>query len=160
ARKRHMAPGQEQAPRGALGRRGGRIGTKLALEDLARRVARQRLDEDEIARHLRPGEALARPSLQGRFVEGGAGPLHHERANALAPLLIRHADDRDLRKVWVLLEDALDLGRIHVHAARDDHVALAPLDEVAPLAIAPREIADAEVAVAHALVGRALVLVV
>ncbi len=69
------------------------------------------------------------------------GSLHDEGAHALAPLGIVDADDRDLGHLGVRLEHGLDLGGVHVHAAGDDHVALAALDEEAAVAVAPREIA-------------------
>ena len=147
---------------GVGGRRGGRgrSEAELALEDFAGRVAGQGVEEDEVARDLGSAEALAAPELERSVVDGAAGPLHDEGANALAPLRIFDAHDRDLRDVGVGFEHALDLGGVHVDAPRDDHVALATLDEEAAVAVASREVADAEEAVLHALTRRLGVVVV
>src|SRR5262245_13760417 len=56
----------------------GLLSPELALQDLARGVARQRVEEHEVPRRLRPREALAAIGTEGRFVRGVARPWHDE----------------------------------------------------------------------------------
>jgi hypothetical protein len=56
--------------------------------------------------------------------------------------------------------DVLDLGRVDVHAARDDHVALAVADVDEPLGVDPGHVADGHPLSARGLRGRGRVLVV
>jgi hypothetical protein len=87
------------------------------------------------------------------FAEIGPVLLHHEGADALAPLGIAHADDGDLAHVRMRFERLLDLGGVHVDAARDDHVALPTFEEITAASIFAGEIADREEAGLHR-VGR------
>src|ERR1700742_2417008 len=69
---------------------------ELALEDLPGRVARQLLQEDDLARDLVAGEVrldVVLELVRGRLA---AGVEHDERAQALAELLVLDADHRDL----------------------------------------------------------------
>jgi hypothetical protein len=70
-----------------------------------------------------------------------------ERDARLAPALVRNADDRCLRTAGVLVEDVLDLGRVDVLAARDDHVLRPADDPVVALVVARRDVAGEEPAV-------------
>ena len=54
---------------------------------------------------------------------------HDDGVHPLAPVLVGHADDRAGRHGGVLGERVLDLGRVHVLAAGDDHVLDAVDDE-------------------------------
>ena len=59
----------------------------------------------------------------------------------LTPLLARDAEHRGLVDVRVELQRGFDLGRVDVHAARDDHVLLSITDEEVALVIAVGDIA-------------------
>src|SRR4051794_26181368 len=69
---------------------------ELALDDLAGRVARQLIEEDEVARHLVPGQVVPDVAPEGvghllRVV--GLSPVEDdERAEPLAELLVVDAD--------------------------------------------------------------------
>ena len=67
------------------------------------------------------GDQLARRHL-------GAAPGHDHGVHLFAPALARDADDRALGDGRMLGEGVLDLGRIDVLAAGDDHV-LDPVDD-------------------------------
>ena len=95
---------------------------ELIFQNLARRVARQRLHDLEALRQLVVGN--------GRFGEGvellerqrSAGFERRDRDDPLAPLVVRLTDQADFGDRRMAHELALDLGRIDVLAARDDHV--------------------------------------
>src|SRR6185436_8039603 len=61
--------------------------------------------------------------------------------DGLAPLLVRNADHGDVLNPRVGADDALDLGRIDVLAAADDHVALAIHQVIEAVLVASREVA-------------------
>src|SRR5918997_4416741 len=71
--------------------------TQLELLDLARGRLRQLLDQLDRLRRLEPRD----PALDvlDQLLRGGGLPVgeHHERLRALAPLLVRHADDGRLQ---------------------------------------------------------------
>src|SRR4051812_36481881 len=103
--------------------------SELALDDLAGRGQRERVDELHeawglVARELRltPGDELV---LGG----GVAGLLDDDRLDLLAVRLVRDADDRDHGDGRVLHEHLLELAGVHVEAAADDHV-LGAIDDV------------------------------
>src|SRR5689334_6893557 len=101
---------------------------QLALEELARRLARQLVREVDRARPLELGEP-SREALHDR------GPQHlvrrdtrrglDDRLDLLAHVVVGNAEHRDVADPRMGEDLALDLGGIDVHAARDDHVALA-----------------------------------
>ena len=72
------------------------------------------------------GPEHARPfggSMHGALGSSGKCLLeHHHGHDGLAPLLVGYADDRHLGDCGVFVEDVLDLGRIDVDTARDEHV--------------------------------------
>jgi hypothetical protein len=67
------------------------------------------------------------------------------RLDLLAPLLVRDAEHRDVADLRVLEEDVLDLGRVDVRAARDDHVDLAVAQEEVARFVQVADVADREV---------------
>src|SRR4051812_32368072 len=69
---------------------------QLALEDLAGRVARQLLHEDDVARDLVAREVRLHVILQLRLGGVAPGVEDDERAQALTELLVLDADDGDL----------------------------------------------------------------
>ena len=88
------------------------------------------------------------------------GLEHHERVRRLAPLLVRHADDRDFLDRVVTQQHRLDLDRRNVLAAADDHVLQAIGDLHVAVGMHDGGIAGVEPAVAHALRGGLGIVVV
>src|SRR3954454_9448286 len=123
----------------------------LALEDLARRAHGERVDEVDDARVLVGGHALLGEGADGVRVGLRAVLEDDRRRDLLAHLLVRHADDRGLRDRGVLVEDLLDLARVDVVAAADDHVLLAVDDEEVAVLVDLGHVARVEPAVAHDL---------
>src|SRR5690606_21122957 len=72
-------------------------GDELVLEDLHRRIARQRVDDLELLgdllRHQLRGAAVGLHLLEGE--RRGPGPHLDHGADALAPRRVRQSDDRD-----------------------------------------------------------------
>ena len=60
---------------------------------------------------------------------------------------MRHTDHRGFADGGMLVEDVLDLARIHVVSATDDHVLLAIDDEEVTVLVDPGQVAGAEPAV-------------
>ena len=85
---------------------------------------------------------------------GGALAQRDRGAHLLAHQLVRHPDHGDLDDVGVGVDDLLDLARVHVHAAAQDHVLLAVDDREVALVVHGREVAGAEPAVGDGLGGR------
>src|SRR3954463_5978932 len=105
---------------------------ELLLHDLAGRVARQLVDELDLARDLEAREIRLHVLLElvlARLAVAG----HDERLQALAELLVLDADDRHVGHAVVLGEQVLDLAREDVLAAGDDHLVVAAVDEETPL---------------------------
>src|SRR5439155_18096913 len=102
------------------------------LLDLASRGLGQLGHEVEPLRTLEVREALAHEVAQLALGNARTRADDHERVRALAPLLARHPDHRDLLDGGVAQQHALDLDRRDVLAAADDHV----LDPVADLDVA------------------------
>src|SRR5260370_33938324 len=69
-----------------------------------------------------PGDALARETDQLVSAEGRTRLLDDNRLHRLAPLLVGHADHRDIGDRGMAEERALHFRRIDVLATRDDHV--------------------------------------
>src|SRR5215470_15465769 len=106
-----------------------RLLSELALEDLAGRVARQRVHEEHVLRHLEPSELTA--TVLDQLVGGGGGVRleRDERNGHFTPSVVGPADDRGFEDRVVLVEHALDLRPRDVLAAGQDHV-LEPIDDV------------------------------
>ena len=99
---------------------------QLLLVDLADRGARQVLGERDALRRLDAAEALLRGGhdvgLRGR---PGARRGDDDRVNRLAPAVAGNADDGGESDLGQREQGLLDLARVHVEAAGDDHVLLA-----------------------------------
>src|SRR5262249_11722643 len=80
--------------------------------------------------------------------------------HGLTPTGVGHREHRRLADGGMLGEQLLDLTRIHVHAARDDHVTDATDAIQISLRVAPREVAGRHIAVAYHRVGRGGVVVI
>src|SRR5699024_8317238 len=100
----------------------GRAGGELVLEDLARDVAGDLVDELDEAGRLVAGHLRADRGIQLGAGELDARPRDDERLDGLAPLRVRDPGHRDVRDLGVELEDVLDLLRVDVLAAGLDQV--------------------------------------
>ena len=78
------------------------------------------------------------------LVEIGAVAQDDPGGHLLAPLLTRHAGRRSFGNGRVLLEDRLDLARVHRHAAGDDQLLAAPFDHELARAVEAAEVAGAK----------------
>ena len=72
---------------------------------------------------------------------------HDERAQALAEVGVRDADHGRVGELRVAGERVLDLLRVHVLAARQDHVVVAAVDEQAAGRVEVADVADRHQAV-------------
>ena len=94
------------------------------LEDLPRRVARQRVDELELLGHLLLRQPLAGEELE-ELLEGGRIGLvrgHDDRARALTGPRVGQADHRDVSDLRVREEEVFELLGGDVLAVPDDDV--------------------------------------
>src|SRR6516164_2250545 len=99
---------------------------KLVLHDLARGVQREGVQEGDVAGHLEAGHPRLAPGDQ--LVGGDGAPGHHERLADLSHPLVGDADHGGLGDGRVLHQEPLDLGRVGVEPADDEHVLLAADD--------------------------------
>src|SRR3954447_2066868 len=123
---------------------------QFGLQDLAVIVLRERVDEHVI---LRPLEA--RDFTEAQLVE--LARLHvpdHVGDDDLAPFGVRPADDRSFAHAAVLEQHLLDLTRIDVRAARDDHVLGPIFQRDVTVRIEHADIARVQPAAAQRLRGR------
>src|SRR6202000_262600 len=96
------------------------------LHDLARPGQRERLGPVPELRHLVPGQPF--PAELGQlFISGGALDPDH-RGDLLAPVVVGDADHRRVDHRRVGDQDLLDLPRVDVLPAADDHL-LEPADD-------------------------------
>src|SRR6478735_1420484 len=117
----------------------------LDLADLAGDRHRVLVDDLDVARDLVVGELAGAELAQGLGGERRGAVLHADpRAQLLAVLLVRDADDLGVEDVGVGVEELLDLARVDVLAAADDHV----LDAAGDLDVAVI-VHDADVAGVH-----------
>ena len=75
------------------------------------------------------------------------------RLDLLAPVRVRDAEDRRVADLRVREQHALDLGRVDVDPARDDHVVLAIAQEQVLLVVEVADVADGEESGAAVLLG-------
>ena len=129
------------------------VSRKPALVDLAVVLARQGVDELDLARALEVGKAVAavREQLVGRarVRRLDAGSQLDDGEHRFAPLLVGHADDRRVADRGVLEQDRVDLGRIDVHAAGDDQVGAAVGEEQVAVVVEVADVAEREVVAAE-----------
>ena len=124
---------------------------QLALEDLSARVLGQLVGDDDVARGLEAGEAVAaeaRDLLGGQLV---AGARHDDGGDGLDPARVRDAEHGRLGHRRVRVDDLLDLARGDVLAAGLDHVLLAVDDVEVALVVEDAEVAGVQPAVAERL---------
>src|SRR5262245_48708355 len=121
---------------------------ELPLEDLARARAGQLRGERDRARDLVGGQVAARKGDNVGSGERGAGPGDDHGVDALSPLVAGDAEHRHVDDVRMALQRALDLRRVDVHPAGDDHVRLAVADVVEALRVAIGHVAHRDEPVA------------
>src|SRR5256885_7701499 len=123
---------------------------QLGLENLPVIVLWQRLDEDIV---LRPLEA--RDLGQAKRVEFAERHItHHIGDDDLAPFGMRPPDHRGFAHIGVLEQHLLDLARINVGAARNDHVLGTVLQGQIAFGIEHADVAGVQPAAAHRLRAR------
>src|ERR1700677_5382595 len=125
----------------------------VAFLNLTGRALGERVDDPHVARVL-VGRDLALDVI-AEFLGGddGTGLERHRGGDLLAQGRVRQPDDGGLGDRRVLVEDLLDLARVHVVAAADDQVLL-PVDDVEVAAgVDPGQVAGVEPAVADRLGG-------
>ena len=128
----------------------------LELLDLAGDGHRELVDDLDVARDLVVGDAAAAELPQRVGVDVGARSQPDPRHQLLAVAVVGHADHLDVLDVGVGVEELLDLPRVDVLAAADDHV-LDPPDDVHVAVVGHhREVAGVHPAVGVDGLGRAL----
>src|SRR6478752_2943784 len=135
---------------GAMGQRS----DDLTTHHLARRPLRETVDEPDPPRVFVGGHALLDEIAE--FVGLGVRTRleRDRRADLLAERLVRYAYHRRLRYGGVLVEDFLDLARVHVEPAADDQLLHPVHDEEIAVLVDPADIATAEPAVRRDRRGR------
>src|SRR5947209_7972196 len=113
----------------------------LPLEDLPCRTFREILDKPDFPRVLVRRDALL-DVLAQLVVAGTCALLQRDRGrHLLAVLVMGNAQHGGLANIWMLVEHFLDLARVDVVAASDDHLLLAIDDEEVTVFIDLRHIA-------------------
>ena len=74
----------------------------------------------------------------------GPGIEHDERHPDFAEAFVGHADHRGLRDAWMAQQQVLDLGRVRVEAADDEHVLDATDDAQVAVGVERAEIAGVQ----------------
>src|SRR6201999_3749045 len=110
------------------GVRGRFLDGQLLAHDLARRGARDGLDDVDVPRLLVTGDPAFEVIPYRRHINVAAGLQDHERGQSLAEPLVGDADDRLIDDAWVLCQCVFDRARINVLTAGDDHVVFAADD--------------------------------
>src|ERR1700754_3946588 len=111
---------------------------EVLLQDLADGTARQGVDDVDGLRALVRRQPLARERDDLLF--GGLALQCDNGFHRFTPLLVGHADDGDLGDRGMLGQYPLDLDRVDVLAAGDDHVLEPVLDEDVAALIDPADV--------------------
>src|ERR1700677_2435093 len=148
ARASWRKPASRSRDLNAFGRRPENDLLKLALENFANRTARQLFNDP----HLRQTLHLAEPRV-GPLLQGGAGHMpsaidRHETDRRFAPTIRRCANNGCLAHRRMIPQDGLEIDRIDIDAARDDHILLAPDQREEAVRIHAPDVAGANVAFA------------
>ena len=93
--------------------------------DLARVVSQRLRRELEVAWDLVAHEPLGEVRAQLVDIDGRAVVGLHDRVDPAAEIVVGQADHRRGAHARMLVERGLHFGRVHVRAAREDHVGLA-----------------------------------
>src|ERR1700735_5573119 len=133
----------------------GQTGLDLALEHLAGRAERQLGAEHILTRLLVAAELGAGQLAQVGFERRGVhvAPGNHDRDRGLAPFRVRLAHHDHRVDQVVRPQHPLELGRVDVEAARDDHVGLAPGDVQVALGVQPAGVTGEDPVLAERLRG-------
>src|SRR6266568_1237544 len=133
----------------------GQLLPQLGLQHLAVIVFRQRVDKAVFARALEAGNVVEAEPVERSPLYRNARLSHDEGDNLLAPVRVRPADDCGFDEVGMAQQHFLDLARIDVAAAGDDHVLRAVAQREEAVFIHAAEIAGMQPAAAQSLgVGR------
>src|ERR1700683_3083987 len=127
---------------------------QLSFQHFAVIVLRQRFEKDVSARTLEPrdgGKAQGVELVRGHFLLGVG---HHTGDDFLTPVSMRTADDMHFQHARVTQQNFLDLARIDVAAAADDHVLGAILQREEAFFIECAHVAGMQPAGAQRLGGR------
>ena len=118
---------------------------EVALEHLAGGVARELVEEHDVARHLEAREVRLARGPGARRPRLSVPPARTRRTRAAAGRTPRRARRRTAtsRDRRVVGEQVLDLAREDVLAAGDDHLVVAPVDEQPPVAVEVPDVAGA-----------------
>src|SRR5215472_5739106 len=87
---------------------------ELSFQDLAARIAGDRLNEVNRTGPLEAGEPLARPVDQLLICKLGSRFADHDGLDSLTPALVWHTDHSDVDDRRVVGEDTLQLSRVEV----------------------------------------------
>ncbi len=129
---------------GGLRPEAGRLRAQEVFLDLAAGRERELLHHGHIARDLVPGDLSPAPFAHGPRVRPGAGPGDDEGAHLLAVFAAGDADDLHIQDARHAEEKFLDLARIDIFAAADDHVLDAAGDTQVAVFIHDAEVAGAQ----------------
>src|SRR5262245_31030121 len=99
---------------------------QLVLADPLAGRLRERVDEGDVARHLKIGEARLAPADHVERIHGRTGRRAHEELDLVVRQLGRNADHRALLDTGARAHDALDLPRRHVLSSAPDAVLPSP----------------------------------
>src|SRR5205823_12637798 len=136
---------------GAVLIRLGQLAAQLGLEHLAVIVFGESIDKAVFARSLEAGDVLEAEPVERRFGDFGAGPGHDKGDDLLAPIRVRASNDRGLDQIGVAQQHLLDLARIDVAAAGNDHVLRAVAQGQKAVLVDAAEIAGVQPAAAQGL---------
>src|SRR5918993_775635 len=98
---------------------------QFALQDLPDGAPRQLLDQVHRGQPLRLAYLLVEPSQEVRTADAMADRRHDEGDRRFTPLLGGYTDDGHVDDRRMATHDRLEVARIDVEAAADDHVLLA-----------------------------------
>src|SRR5215469_14401755 len=124
---------------------------QLGLQHLAVIVLGQRLREAIIAGALEAGDVVEAQPVERLARDFCTRPRYDKGDDFLAPFGVWTPDDRSLGNVGVAQQDLLDLARIDVAAAADDHVLGAVTQGQKPVFVEAAEIAGVQPAAAQRL---------
>src|SRR5689334_3375653 len=124
---------------------------QLSLQDLARGVPRQLVDHVVLLGALVAGDVVETAPVECGWIRAS----DDVGDDALAPVVVRHADDGNFRDRLIAEKDVLHLARVDVVAAGDDHVLRAVHQREVAVLVEAAEVAGVEPAVAQGL-GRRL----
>src|SRR5579862_5443168 len=123
--------------------------TQLGLEDLARRVRGEGIDELDQARLLERRQASIQEGENVIGGEGVTGPEDHESQRLLTEVRLRDTDYGTVLHVRMLDNGCYDLRRIDVYTTGDDHVLDPVSDEQEPVLVEVPHVASPVEAVLH-----------